>query len=127
VNLGAGTVNSNLLNTYGEITAVSGGSRHRTGLTFLGTIAGDHVKTAICTRLMTGGIIGTGAMVASSAPPGKETARFAWLTDESAQSYRLNKFLDVMRTAMGRRGVTPSEAYEARVRALAESTEGVRT
>lgn len=127
VNLGAGTVNSNLLNTYGEVTTVSGGTRHRTGLTFLGTIAGDHVKTSIGTRLMTGGIIGTGAMVASSAPPPRETARFAWLTDESAQSYRVNKFLDVMRTSMARRSVTPSEAYEARIRALAESTGGVRT
>ena len=126
VNLGAGTVNSNLLNTYGEVTAVSDGTRHRTGLTFLGTIAGDHVKTAICTRLMTGGIMGTGAMVASSAPTHGETARFAWLTDASAQSYRLDKFLEVMRTAMARRGVTPSEAYVARVSALAESTEGVR-
>ena len=118
VNLGAGTINSNLLNTYGEVTATLGGEHHRTGLTFLGTIAGDHVKTAICTRLMTGGVLRSGAMVASTAPPPSETPAFAWLTDQSAQRFRIEKFLDVMRTVMGRREVTPSDAYVARVREL---------
>jgi len=119
VNLGAGTTNSNLLNTYGEVTATAGGHRHRTGLTFLGTIAGDHTKTAICTRLMTGTIIGTGAMIASSAPPPSEVMPFAWLTDAGTRTYRTQKFIDVMNTVMARRHVSPSDAYAARIRELA--------
>jgi UDP-N-acetylglucosamine diphosphorylase/glucosamine-1-phosphate N-acetyltransferase len=68
VNLGAATVNSNLLNTYSEITAVAepGGSRERTGETFFGCVLGDHVKTAIGTRIMTGTVAHTGAMWAAS-------------------------------------------------------------
>jgi len=68
-NLGAGTITSNLLNTYGEIVAQAApdARRQKTGLTFLGSIIGDHVKTAIGTRLMTGTVIGTGAMIAVSA------------------------------------------------------------
>ena len=51
VNLGAGTTNSNLLNTYGEIvarplerSAGPAGSNERTGETFLGCVLGDHVR-----------------------------------------------------------------------------------
>lgn len=113
VNLGAGTTNSNLLNTYGEVVARSGPEepRVRTGLTFLGAIFGDHVKTAISTRIMTGSVLGTGSMVASTQPPPATLGAFTWLTDAGSQAYRLDKCFEVARHAMGRRGVTPSDAY----------------
>jgi UDP-N-acetylglucosamine diphosphorylase/glucosamine-1-phosphate N-acetyltransferase len=122
VNFGAGTTNSNLLNTYGEVTMriEPDGPRHRTGLTFLGSIVGDHVKTAIGTRLMTGTTIGTGAMIASSTPPPPIVRRFAWLTDEGERIYQLDKFTEVMQTVMSRRGKSPSEPYLALVRELYE-------
>ncbi len=112
-NFGAGTTNSNLLNTYGEVVMRTepDGPRMRTGLQFLGAIVGDHVKFAICTRLMTGSVIGTGAMVASTAAPPTTTKRFAWMTDEGERSFRLDKFLDIAKTVMGRRKITPSAAY----------------
>jgi len=123
VNLGAGTTNSNLLNTYAEVTAVAdpGGPRERTGETFFGCVLGDHVKTAICTRVMTGSVVHTGAMWAATLPVTGCVERFAWVTDAGERRYRLNKFVEVMRAAMGRRKVEPSEAYLARVAALAES------
>lgn len=119
VNLGAGTVNSNLLNTYGEVVvcAEPGGQRERTGLMYLGAIIGDHVKTGIMTRIMTGSVFGTGAMIASVNPP-TAVGRFEWLTDERRQSFRLSKFIEVMTRVMDRRGREPSEAYVARLRAL---------
>jgi len=106
VNFGAGTTNSNLLNTYGEVNVrlVPGGPRHRTGLTFLGAMIGDHAKTAIGTRLMTGSIIGTGAMIACTLTPPTTIAPFAWLTDDGQRVYRLEKFLQVAQTVMERRG-----------------------
>ena len=78
VNLGAATVNSNLLNTYDEVTMRldADDSRHRTGRQFMGALIGDHVKTAIGTRLMTGTVLGTGAMIATSTPP-PEIIRFS--------------------------------------------------
>ena len=127
-NLGAGTVGSNLLNTYGEVTMRTevDGPRHRTGLRFLGAIIGDHVKTAISTRIMTGSVLGTGAMVATSAPPPDTVRRFAWLTDDGERSYRLGKFLEVMNAVMARRDRIPSRAYAAAVEALHRFAVGPR-
>jgi UDP-N-acetylglucosamine diphosphorylase/glucosamine-1-phosphate N-acetyltransferase len=112
-NLGAGTTNSNLLNTYGEVIsrAEPEGRNERTGEQFLGATIGDHVKTAICTRIMTGAVLSTGGMFASSAPVSGCTVRFAWVTDAGSRTYRPDKFLEVMVAAMARRKVTPSDAY----------------
>jgi len=120
VNLGAGTMNSNLLNTYGEVTmrVEVDGPRQRTGLTFLGAIIGDHVKTAIDTRLMTGSVLGTGAMIATTAAPPTTVGRFAWLTDDGTSVYKLDRFLDAMRCVMARRNREPRDAYVAAVEAL---------
>lgn len=120
VNLGAGTTNSNLLNTYGEVVAraLPGGQNERTGEQFLGAIIGDHVKTAICTRLMTGTILHTGSMFAQTAPVSGTIERFRWATDEGHRPYRLSKFVEVMRAAMGRRKIEPSEAYLERLELL---------
>ncbi len=120
VNLGAGTTNSNLLNTYAETIAraTPDGRNERTGEQFLGAIIGDHVKTAICTRIMTASVLGTGGMFATTAAVSGTTMPFAWATDAGSKPYRAEKFLEVMRAAMARRKVTPSPAYLARVNAL---------
>ncbi len=122
VNLGAGTTNSNLLNTYAEVIAQAEprASKERTGLQYLGCIVGDHVKFAICSRIMTGSVLGTGCMFAASAPPPTVTGRFEWHTDRGAQPYRLSKFSEVARTVMARRNLEMSPAYEARLRELAK-------
>lgn len=127
VNFGAGTTNSNLLNTYGEVIARidPDGPRERTGLTFLGSIVGDHTKFAIETRLMTGTVVGTGAMIASAAAPPTAVRSFAWITDEGERTYRLPKFLDVAETVMARRGIELTDAYRAALARLhARATEG---
>ncbi len=120
-NLGAGTMNSNLLNTYGEVScsATPGAERERTGETFLGAMIGDHVKTAIGTRIMTGAVVLTGTMWASGAPISGTTGRFAWVTDDGWKHYRVDKFLSVARAVMARRGLEMGEAYIARLRELA--------
>lgn len=119
-NFGAGTTNSNLLNTYGEIVARTevNGPRHRTGLNFFGGIIGDHVKFAIMSRLMTGSIFGTGAMIASTAAPPTTVKRFAWITDDGERTYAIDKFIDVARTVMARRKVTLTPVMEQAIRAL---------
>ncbi|HYE60529.1 MAG TPA: putative sugar nucleotidyl transferase [Phycisphaerales bacterium] len=120
VNLGAGTTVSNLLNTYGEVItrATPRSSNERTGETFLGPVIGDHVKTAICTRIMTGSILHTGSMFATTAPVSGCVPAFTWATDEGKRTYRLDKFLEVAQAAMGRRKVELSEHYRAVLAAL---------
>lgn len=122
VNIGAGSDNSNLLNTYGEVIVrlEPDGGLVRTGRQFWGSILGDHVKLAIGTRLMTGTTVGTGAMIAQSRPPSSLVGRFSWLVDsaDGAKTFRFDKFMDTARAMMSRRGRSPSAATEAALRAL---------
>lgn len=122
VNIGAGTDNSNLLNTYGEVIVRldSDSGLTRTDRKFWGSILGDHVKLAIGTRLMTGATIGTGAMIAQSRPVASFVPRYSWIVDggESPKFFRFDKFMVTARAMMARRGKTPSAAVEAVLREL---------
>lgn len=126
-NLGAGTTNSNLLNTYGDVVCrplvADGkpGSNERTGQQFLGATIGDHVKTSICSRIMTGAIVGTGTMFAASSPLSGTNPSFSWITDSGTKSFAIDKFIDIARTVMARRKITPTAAYISRLHALAGS------
>ncbi len=124
-NLGAGTTNSNLLNTYDQVIAraTPDGPNERTGEQFLGAIIGDHVKFAICSRIMTGSVLHTGCMFAQTAAISGCVGAFTWGTDAGARRYRLDKFVEVMRMVMGRRKVVAGEAYLERLEQLHASTE----
>lgn len=78
VNLGAGTVTSNLKNTYGPVRLEVGGTVIETGQRNLGSLIGDHAKTAIGTLLGTGTVVGAGASVFDAVRPPKYVAPFAW-------------------------------------------------
>jgi len=63
VNLGAGTCNSDLKNTYGKVNMHYGDVRVPTEMQFVGAIIGDYAKTAINTGIFTGKTIGVCSMV----------------------------------------------------------------
>lgn len=63
VNLGAGTCNSDLKNTYGQVNMEYHGQKISTGMQFVGCTAGDYAKTAINTGIFTGKTIGACSMV----------------------------------------------------------------
>ena len=63
INLGAGTCNSDLKNTYGQINAQYGDQKVATGMQFLGCFIGDYSKTAINTSIFTGKVIGVCSML----------------------------------------------------------------
>jgi hypothetical protein len=73
-----------------------------TGLTFLGTMFGDHVKTGIGLRLTTGTVLGAGANVYGSMPP-KVVAPFSWGEGPPYATYRADKFMETAERMMGRR------------------------
>jgi len=62
VNLGAGTCNSDLKNTYGQVSMEYDGRKVPTGMQFIGCIIGDYAKTAINTSIFTGKTIGACTM-----------------------------------------------------------------
>ncbi|GHT31350.1 glucose-1-phosphate thymidylyltransferase [Planctomycetales bacterium] len=63
VNLGAGTSNSDLKNTYGEVTMEYSNKKVKTGMQFVGSFIGDYAKSAINTSVFTGKTIGACSMV----------------------------------------------------------------
>lgn len=63
INLGAGTCNSDLKNTYGEVKMEYEGEKVATGMQFIGCIIGDYAKSAINTSIFTGKLIGAGSML----------------------------------------------------------------
>jgi UDP-N-acetylglucosamine diphosphorylase/glucosamine-1-phosphate N-acetyltransferase len=77
-NFGAGSVTSNLKNTYGPVRLDVAGTAIETGQQFLGSLLGDHAKTAIGTLLGTGTVVGAGASVFDGVRAPKYVAPFAW-------------------------------------------------
>jgi glucose-1-phosphate thymidylyltransferase len=63
VNMGAGTSNSDLKNTYGTVRIQHQGRRIDTEMQFFGCVIGDYSKTAINTSIFTGKIIGVNSML----------------------------------------------------------------
>jgi UDP-N-acetylglucosamine diphosphorylase/glucosamine-1-phosphate N-acetyltransferase len=117
VNLGAGTITSNLKNTYGTVQLWTPEGVRDTGLQFLGTLFGDHAKTGIGLTLTTGTVIGAGANVYGSQMPPKAVPPFAWGEAGEFADYRADKFLDVAERMMARRHVTLDDAMRRQLRA----------
>jgi glucose-1-phosphate thymidylyltransferase len=63
INLGAGTSNSDLKNTYGQVNMEYAGRKVSTGMQFVGAVIGDYAKTAVNTSIFTGKLIGACSMV----------------------------------------------------------------
>ena len=112
VNLGAGTITSNLKNTYGPVRLQVAGTALETGHQFLGSLIGDHAKTAIGTLLGTGTVIGAGASVFDGARAPKYVAPFAW---GGVGSERMTQqgFLAIVERVLPRRNVDVSDATRA--------------
>ncbi len=112
VNLGAGTTTSNLKNTYGSVQCWTPTGLKDTGLQFLGTLCGDHVKTGIGLQLTTGSVLGAGANLFDAMPP-RVVAPFSWGSAAPYDVFALEKFLSVATRAMARRDVPLSDAARA--------------
>jgi UDP-N-acetylglucosamine diphosphorylase / glucose-1-phosphate thymidylyltransferase / UDP-N-acetylgalactosamine diphosphorylase / glucosamine-1-phosphate N-acetyltransferase / galactosamine-1-phosphate N-acetyltransferase len=104
VNLGALTTTSNLKNTYGPVRLDLPGERIETGRQYLGTLFGDHAKTAIGTMLATGTVIGAGANLFGPPTPPKYVPPFAW-GSEGDERLSGEGFLVVAERVMSRRNV----------------------
>ena len=115
VNLGAGTVTSNLKSTYGPVRLNINGVDLETGQQFLGSLIADHAKTAIGTLLATGSVVGAGASVFDTVRAPKYIAPFAWGGSASARM-TLPKFLAIVERVLPRRNVPVTEAMRSYLR-----------
>ncbi|MBI4719359.1 MAG: hypothetical protein HY763_16310 [Planctomycetes bacterium] len=105
VNLGAGSTNSDLKNTYGPVHVTLRGGDVNTGQTFFGAVIADFVKLGINATIPTGAMIGFSAMVATSHVIPRTVPAFAWVTDEGVRAGDADRLLDVATRVMARRGV----------------------
>lgn len=112
VNLGADTVGSDLKNTYGPVRVPINGVAVDSGETFVGAFIGDHTKTAICTRLPTGAVVGYACNVAVSGFVPTFVPSFSWLTDNGLRRNDSARALEVARKVVARRQRTYSPAEE---------------
>jgi UDP-N-acetylglucosamine diphosphorylase / glucose-1-phosphate thymidylyltransferase / UDP-N-acetylgalactosamine diphosphorylase / glucosamine-1-phosphate N-acetyltransferase / galactosamine-1-phosphate N-acetyltransferase len=120
VNLGSGTTTSNLKNTYGEIRARVGDHEVPTGRQFLGSLIGDHSKTAVLTRLSAGTYVGFCSMLAGSALAPRMLPSFSFVTDSGVEPYQMDKAIQVMRRVFARRDRDFTAADEQIMRYVAE-------
>lgn len=119
VNLGAGTTNSDLKNTYGTVRVPLPGaldSKDKAGevdteTLFFGSILADHVKTGINTSLPTGCVAGVAAMLASAALVPKWIPSFAWLGPDGRTVGDPSRLIEIAARVMARRmkALTPAE------------------
>ncbi|OLB00749.1 MAG: hypothetical protein AUH23_00300 [Gemmatimonadetes bacterium 13_2_20CM_1_69_27] len=89
------------------------GTPLETGLQLLGSLIGDHAKTAIGTLLATGTVVGTGANVFEAVRPPKYVPPFAWGATGGARMSR-DGFLSIAERVLPRRDV----AVDAGLRVL---------
>lgn len=105
VNIGAGSNNSDLKNTYGPIRVPINGTEVDSELTFFGAIIGDHAKIGINGSIPTGGVIGMAASIAATTMLPKFVPSFEWVTDKGVSPGDPHRALDVARAVMKRRNV----------------------
>jgi UDP-N-acetylglucosamine diphosphorylase/glucosamine-1-phosphate N-acetyltransferase len=117
VNLGAGTITSNLKNSYGTVSLWTPEGVRDTGTVKLGTFFGDHVKTGIGARLTTGSVIGAGSNIYGSVMPPRYVPPFSWGDGDALAEYRLEEFLKTTERAMSRRSVALSDAMRKQLTA----------
>ncbi|MCK4626963.1 MAG: hypothetical protein KAV00_16745, partial [Phycisphaerae bacterium] len=106
VNLGALTTNSDLKNDYSDVSVMLDGRRPiDTGSTKVGSLIGDHTKTAIGTLLNTGSYVGAMALIMPTGKPlPKFIPSFAWFLDGVVtKGFGRKKLYETAAIAMGRR------------------------
>lgn len=115
VNLGAGTTTSNLKNTYGPVALWTPDGVRETGLSFLGSMIGDHAKLGIGSMLTTGCVIGAGANIYGARVTPKCVPPFAWGECEPWERNDFGKFCEVAERMMERRHVTLGDKMRAQL------------
>lgn len=110
VNLGADTVNSNLKNTYENVSIKFNKKIICSDQMFLGIAVGDHTKSAINTTFMTGSVVGFGSNVVSSKFPPRFIPSFCWSIDVGIAPQSFENVMQTAEIVMQRRGKNLSDA-----------------
>jgi UDP-N-acetylglucosamine diphosphorylase/glucosamine-1-phosphate N-acetyltransferase len=123
VNLGAGTNNSDLKNTYGNVQVVAAGKKIETGCAKVGCFIGDYVKTSIGTLVSTGKTVGVAShlhgFVVDDVP---SFAIWAKSLNAKPVELKLESAIKTQKRVFARRGVKQTREDVALLRKLFEIT-----
>lgn len=123
VNIGAGSVFSDLKNTYGTVRIEVVGRRTDTGLHKLGAVVGDMAKIAIGCRVFTGRKIGVASHAMELVTRDIPDFVFYDGRDDKMIELELGSVVETQRRMMSRRGLEMSSAFERLVRRIYTETE----
>jgi UDP-N-acetylglucosamine diphosphorylase/glucosamine-1-phosphate N-acetyltransferase len=112
INIAADCINSDLKNTYGEVTVPINGVETPSGETFVGLTMGDHSKSGVNLSFPTGAVVGFASNVFLSKLPPKFVPSFSWYTDADRSEYDAQRGVEVARRVMARRNRRMSPAEE---------------
>jgi UDP-N-acetylglucosamine diphosphorylase/glucosamine-1-phosphate N-acetyltransferase len=123
-NLGAGTNNSDLKNTYSTVRVWTPEGEVDTGERFVGLFMGDHTKTAIGTLFNTGTVVGFACNVFGAGFPPRHIPSFSWGGGGGLAVHALDKAMEAARAVMKRRNVDFEPADEVLFRSLFAAAQG---
>jgi UDP-N-acetylglucosamine diphosphorylase / glucose-1-phosphate thymidylyltransferase / UDP-N-acetylgalactosamine diphosphorylase / glucosamine-1-phosphate N-acetyltransferase / galactosamine-1-phosphate N-acetyltransferase len=103
VNLGADTNNSDLKNTYGDISVFIRDKEINTGSMFMGLLCGDHSKSAINTAFNTGTVAGICGIFVHEGFLARNIPSYAWTGRKNSPIYKIDKAIEVAKKVMSRR------------------------
>jgi len=122
VNLGAGTITSDLKNNYATVRVWTPDGVIDTGQRSVGAFVGDHSKTAIGTVLNTGTMVGFSCNVFGAGFPPKHIPSFSWGGEGGFEPYDPARAIEVARIVRARRDVETEPADEVLFRTLHAET-----
>lgn len=128
VNLGAMTTNSDLKNNYSTIKFPLGDQLVETNNTKLGSLIGDHAKTAIGTMLNTGTSVGVMSMIlpADRLPPRNIPSFTHWWDGELREPRDMSELITTAAAVKARRGLEFTKAEESLYRLLYHRSQHMR-
>lgn len=128
VNLGAGTITSDLKNNYSNVRTFGSAKdwRERRGLDsgqrLLGLTVGDFTKTGIGATFPTGATVGIGCNVYGTALMPAYVPSFVWGEPGSLAEHRIDSMVETAARAMQRRDVELSVPLDSRIRQAFDDT-----
>jgi UDP-N-acetylglucosamine diphosphorylase/glucosamine-1-phosphate N-acetyltransferase len=122
VNLGAGTITSDLKNNYSNVRyydsaeAWLAGKGTDSGQRLLGLTIGDFTKSGIGATFPTGAVVGCGCNLYGTAIQPSYVPSFAWGTPDQLQEHRIDDMIETAAKAMERRKVELRVEYDSLIR-----------
>ena len=128
VNLGAGTITSDLKNNYSNVRSYRSAKEWRegrgqeTGQRLLGLTVGDYTKSGIGATFPTGAVVGIGCNLYGTALMPAYVPSFVWGEPGRLAEHRIDAMIETAARAMERREVTLSVPLDSRIRQAFDDT-----